>query len=465
MPVVQEGPWRPGRTAAFASALLCLACLLRSTPSQAAGDEAARRSPVVRAVEAAGPAVVGVFSETVVEERSPFGSPRGGDPFFDDFFRDFFGAPPSRRERRRNSHGSGVIVSPDGIVVTNEHVIVRADTIRVQLADQREFEARLVGSDSDADLAVLRIEADEPLPFVTIGDNDSILIGETVIAIGNPFGLSHTVTTGVVSAVGRTFQAGDLVYQDFLQIDASINPGNSGGPLLDVNGRLIGINTAVHRDGQGIGFAIPLWRVRNIVEQILDHGSVLPAWIGLQVQTLTPELAAHFSATPDAGALVRGVEEGSPADLAGLERGVIVTHVQGARVHGAADWVGRVRGLSAGDKLRLRLLANGKPRDVVLDIVSMPARLIDAFGWDGLGIKVAGMAGAAAVRVDELRRGSPADRIGVRPGDLIAGIGGADIASVDDYRKALAGQRGRNNLLLAVIRGRRLYRVTVPLSR
>lgn len=457
----------------FRSPLIHAACLTLAVtsvlvvlaPRLVSSDEGSteRRTPVVRAVESAGPAVVNIYTETIVQSRSPFG--RGRDPVFGDLFGDFFGRRPQPRQQRRNSLGSGVIVAKEGIVVTNEHVIVRANKVRVQLADHREFNARLIGSDSDADLAVLKLETEEPLPFIPIGENDSVMIGETVIAIGNPFGLSHTVTSGVMSAIGRTFQAGDIVYQDFLQTDASINPGNSGGPLLDVAGRLIGINTAVHREGQGIGFAIPLWRVRNIVEQILDHGSVLPAWIGLSVQSLSPDLALHFGVVSDAGALVRSVEEDSPAALAGIARGDIITHAQGARLSGAGDWQRRASGLSAGDKLRLRLLDGDTTRDVTLDIVSVPAKRIDDFSWLRLGLAVLEKQQPQRVVVAKLRKDSPATSIGFEPGDLIAGVGGVEISSVEDYRKELARHRDRNNILLAVVRGRRLYRVTVPLAR
>ncbi|MBI5504765.1 MAG: trypsin-like peptidase domain-containing protein, partial [Deltaproteobacteria bacterium] len=299
----------------FGLALALLATLAGVVPARAAAPvtDDLRRSAVVRTIERVAPAVVGVYTEKTVESPSPFRAPSGVDPFFDQFFGQFFRDSPSAPQRKRTSLGSGVIVESSGIVLTNEHVIVGGDSIRVQLADNREFEARLVGGDSDFDLAVLKIDDKAAFPYVSIGSDDSILIGETVIAIGNPYGLDHTVTTGVVSALGRSLQTGEVVYQDFIQTDASINPGNSGGPLLDINGRLLGINTAIHREAQGIGFAIPIWRVRNVVDQILAHGSVLPTWVGVQVQDLTAELAAHFGVKPGTGVIVRSIEEGSPA--------------------------------------------------------------------------------------------------------------------------------------------------------
>src|SRR5205085_11608719 len=244
----------------------------------------------------------------------------------------------------------------------------------------------------------------EPLPFIPIGTDDSILIGETVIAIGNPYGLDHTVTTGVVSALGRTLQTSESLYQDIVQTDASINPGNSGGPLLDIRGRLIGINTAIHRDAQGIGFAIPIWRVRNVVDQILTHGSVLPTWIGLEVQELTNDLAVHFGVRAGSGVLVHGVEPGSPAAAAGLETGNVIARVQGERVGNTADYALRVRGLSSGETLRLSVIAaGGAEHEVNVLIAPLPADVIDKFSWDTIGLEVDVQ--RSMVTVKSVRRG------------------------------------------------------------
>lgn len=428
-----------------------------------------RRSAVVRTVQNVAPAVVGVYTERTVAEPSPFRSPFGGDPMFDPFA-PFFGNPPPRRgapreaRRERVSSGSGVIVDGSGVVVTNQHVIAPGDTIRVQLSDNREFEATLVGGDSDFDLAVLRLKADGILPYIPIGSDDSILIGETVIAIGNPYGLDHTVTTGVVSALGRTLQTGGALYQDIVQTDASINPGNSGGPLLDIRGRLIGINTAIHRDAQGIGFAIPIWRVRNVVDQILAHGSVLPTWIGLEVQDLTSELAVHFGVKSGSGVLVRGIEAGSPASRTELSTGDIVTRVQGERVANTAQYERRVRGLSAGETLRLSVLGEGAPEHQVDVIIApLPIEVIDKFAWDAIGIEVGAV--RDAITVARVRPDSAADEIGFAPGDVIAAIGGREIGSLDGFRKEVGAARNSSSALVSVVRGRRLYRVVVPLTR
>ncbi|HIL12445.1 MAG TPA: trypsin-like serine protease, partial [Deltaproteobacteria bacterium] len=312
---------------------------------KASPDRSVRRTPVVEAIEKVSPAVVNIYTETIVDAPLGRRSPFFGDPFVDDFFSDFFGEmQPRSRRQKRSSLGSGLLVDADGTIVTNEHVILRATSIRVLMSDGREFDASLQGADSDSDLAVLHIDSDTPLPFVPLPSDDSVMIGETVVAIGNPFGLSHSVTTGVISAAGRTINAGRLVYHGLLQTDASINPGNSGGPLVDVEGRLLGINTAIHRDGEGIGFAIPSAKVRIVVEQILNYGSVQPAWLGLKVQGLTGEIAFHLGVDSDGGVLVRGVEKDSPAAEAGVAAGDIIGAIDGDKVHNMAQYQAQLAG-------------------------------------------------------------------------------------------------------------------------
>src|SRR2546427_7411591 len=265
------------------TAALLIAALALPAVAAARGAESdpARRNLVVEAVEKASPAVVNVSTEQIVEQhRSPFPFPQ--DPFFEEFFRDF--ADPRPRRFKTTSLGSGVIVAADGTIMTNVHVIERASRVHVMLNDQREFDAPLVGADADADLAILRVKAGGDLPHIPFGTSADLMIGETVIAIGNPFGLSHTVTTGVVSAVGRSLRDEDRTYTDFIQTDASINPGNSGGPLLNIRGELVGIDTAIYGKAQGIGFAIPVDRARRVMKDLVSYGEVRHAWIGLVVQ-------------------------------------------------------------------------------------------------------------------------------------------------------------------------------------
>ena len=253
-------------------------------------DQVSRRTPVVAAAESGAPSTVNIVStQTVADSGNPFVR---GDPFFDEFFRRFMNPRPSQTQ----SLGTGVIINSAGYVLTNEHVLSGSTQIRVSLADGRTFDAELVGGDPASDLAVVLLHADGPLPAPRLGDSDAVMIGETVVAIGNPFGLNHTVTTGVLSAVNRSIRGDGREYHGFLQTDASINPGNSGGPLLNMDGEVIGINTAILGNAQGIGFAIPINRARRIVDDLIRHGEVLPAWLGIWLQELTPKLREALGA-------------------------------------------------------------------------------------------------------------------------------------------------------------------------
>ena len=244
------------------------------------------------------------------------------DPMLDKFFRDFF-APELERREKRTSLGSGVIIDGTrGLVLTNTHVVEKATTIRVALNDQREFEATIIGMDPDSDLAVLKIQSDQVLPAIQMGHSDDLMIGESVVAIGNPFGFSHTVTTGVVSSVNRSIKTADRVFHKFIQTDASINPGNSGGPLLNINGELIGINTAIYAQAQGIGFAIPINRAKRIISDLINFGEVVQAWIGMTVQALDSNLSNYLGVPGDVGLMVTAVETESPAATAGTPRGI-----------------------------------------------------------------------------------------------------------------------------------------------
>jgi serine protease Do len=448
------------RTAIFLAALFAF---LHGVVT-AAAESSPRRTPIVEAVEKVGPAVVNVYTESLVDDPFAGGAWPGMDPSLRDFFGEFF-PQPGPRTSKRASLGSGVIVSAEGIIVTNEHVIVRATEIRVLMADKTELEAELVGSDSDSDLAVLKVVSKTSLPYLPLPVERDVMIGETVIAIGNPFGLSHTVTTGVISATGRTIQAGDLIYQDFIQTDASINPGNSGGPLVNVEGTLVGINTAIHSQAEGIGFAIPASHVRAIVSQILDLGAVQPAWIGIQTQDLTSELAFHFGVEPGSGVVVSSVDADSPAEAAGLSRGCIITRVGGEKVHSSAEFASRTQGLAVGESLSVEYSSDRKLISTQLRVAAIPPEKLDTFAWSAIGIAVKGTVAGHPVTVEKVRAGSPAARIGIAPGDAIVAVGGHEIATRDEFRRRCATVRNKNSVLLTVGRGRRLYRVTVPLDR
>src|SRR5262245_46562583 len=257
--------------------------------------------------------------------------------------------------------------------MTNVHVVERPSSIHVTLSDEREFDAKLVGADADADIAILRVQAGGPLPSIPLGSSADLMIGESVIAIGNPFGLSHTVTTGVVSAVGRSLRDEERTYSDFIQTDASINPGNSGGPLLNIRGELVGINTAIYGKAQGIGFAIPVDRARQVMRELVSHGEVRRVWTGLVVQSLTPDLVQHFGSRR--GVVVVEVEPESPAAAAGFERGDLITHVDGRDIHGQEEFEQRVQDRGEGARVTVRRRRDGRDEDVELTPTAItPAR-------------------------------------------------------------------------------------------
>ncbi|HYR96505.1 MAG TPA: trypsin-like peptidase domain-containing protein, partial [Candidatus Binatus sp.] len=417
-----------------------------------------RRSLVVEAVEKAGPAVVNVSTEQVVERRaSPFPFPQ--DPFFEEFFRDF--ADPRPRRFKTTSLGSGVVVAADGTIITNVHVVERASRIHVTFADERQFDAKLVGADADADIAVLRVETGAPLPFIALGSSADVLIGETVIAIGNPFGLSHTVTTGVVSAVGRSLREEERTYTDFIQTDASINPGNSGGPLLNIRGELIGINTAIYGKAQGIGFAIPVDRARRVMKDLVSYGAVRHAWIGLVVQDMTPELARHFGTSR--GVIVAEVEPKSPGDAAGLARGDAILKVDGRSVASREEFEQRVEDHAEGERITLTRRRDDREDDVEISIASFPTARADDLVWRLIGLDAGADDDGLVVR--RVRPDSPAARIGVQQSDRLLGLGGTPLRSVAELRRKTIELRTARSVLLSIGRGPYQYNVNVPLAR
>jgi serine protease Do len=338
-------------------------------------------------------------------------------------------------------------------------VILRGGTIHVTLADGREFTARLVGADADSDLAVLRIDAGK-LPWIDMGRSDDLMIGETVIAIGNPFGLSHTVTTGVISATGRSLRGGDRTYADFIQTDASINPGNSGGPLLNIRGELIGINTAIYGKAQGIGFAIPVARARRILGDIVSHGSVRRGWLGVTVQDLTPDLARHFGV--ERGVVVADIEPGSPAEDSDLDRGDVLVRVDGQPVRSGEEFGDLVDTRGPGETITLTRIRDDRSEDVAIRMAAFPEKDADKVAWDRIGIRVG--EDDDLLVVTAVRRGSPAARIGIQRGDVLLGVGGTAVESLSDFRRRIVSARGARAIMLAIGRGNVQYNVTVPLG-
>ena len=368
----------------------CAGILFALSPLTAfAAPDNLRENAVVRAVRKASPAVVNISS--AYEARAlanPFSG--FGNPLFDEFFKDFFD-PRFEQRQQQTSLGSGVIIDGDrGLILTNAHVIQRSGTITVALMDRREYEARIVGADPDSDLAVLKIDPKEKMPAIAMGESDDLMIGETVIAIGNPFGFSNTVTTGVVSALHRSIRAEDRVYQDFIQIDASINPGNSGGPLLNINGELVGVNTAIYAKAQGIGFAIPISKAKKIVADLIQYGEVKPAWIGIVAQELDEKLAQYLKYPGKKGVIIKFVEPDSPALQAGLREGDVLLAVGAKTIANLEDYQAATKTVTAGETLETQVWRSGQNRAFAIKTRLFPIEQADRLAWSLLGIRVPG---------------------------------------------------------------------------
>jgi serine protease Do len=450
------------RARRFAPCLLLAAAYAAGGASPARGDDPfLRRTAAVQVAEKVGPAVVNITTERTVRQQSPFQRFRG-DPFFDRFFQDFFdpGMP-----RTAQSLGSGVIIDREGHVLTNEHVVGRADRIQVTLQDGREFDATLLGADPNNDLAVLHVDTQEALPWVAPGSSGDLLVGEPVIAIGNPFGLSNTVTTGVISALDRSIRASeDRAFYGFIQTDASINPGNSGGPLLNAEGRLIGINSAIYQGAEGIGFAIPIDVARRVVDELLRHGEVVPVWLGADLQDLDPKLQDVLELPRGTkGALVSAVEKGSPCDRAGLHRGDLVMRVSGHAVQTARDFYGIVERSTPGEQIPLEVWRDGSKRVLEARAERVSDQVIGRLTERLLGLTLTpGPDGG--FRVKAVRPQSGAERVGFQPGDVLIGINGRALADGEVFRRSVLDLQGRSRALVVVRRGPGRYHVTVPLS-
>ena len=421
-------------------------------------DREARRTPVVRAVESVAPATVNITSKQRVRRRGhPFFR---GDPFFEEFFERFNPQP-----RERQSLGTGVILAPEQYVLTNEHVLAGASEILITFADGREFAGELIGADPETDLAVVKIDTDERLPTAPAGRSDDLMIGESVLAIGNPFGLGHTVTTGVLSALNRSVRTQGDEYHGFIQTDASINPGNSGGPLVNIHGEVIGINTAIFRDAEGIGFAIPIERARRIASELVTHGEVIPVWLGLRLQRLTEELREGLEVKTRFGAVVSHVFEESPAARSGLRRGDVIVALDATPIKRPSSYFKLLRSLPEGSEARLAVEREGTKLDLTVKTEAFPSQRSDELAQILLGLSV-GVAeqNSSGLLITEVVKRSPADRIGIQPGDRILKVDQARIGSREDFQRAVTELRGRGQVLLLVQRGRTGYHVTLGLS-
>jgi len=330
-----------------------------------------------------------------------------------------------------------------------------------------------VGADPDSDLAVLRISSKEALPDIKMGDSDNLMIGETVIAIGNPFSFSNTVTTGVISATNRSVRTEGVVYHDFIQTDASINPGNSGGPLLNIQGKLVGINTAIYAKAQGIGFAIPINTAKRIVSDLIRYGEVIPAWIGITVQDIDADLARYLKASAIKGALIKKAEKTGPASKAGIREGDIMLSIGNRNILSAKDFQTAMSGLSAGEKINITVWRDGKIKTVIVKTSIFPIELALDLAYKLLGISVENLPtknryinkvfAKQGVLISELNRQSFLARIGARPGDVIRQIDDITIKNINDFEKAITKYRQKKSLVIELQRGDQLYNITVKL--
>ena len=395
------------------------------------------------------PAVVNVSAKRSETAMTEMQGPSGEETPFDRYFKDFFGSRPKRNAR---SMGSGFIINQNGYIVTNNHVVDGATQVQVKLSDGRELPAKVVGRDSKTDIALLKVEANG-LTVIPLGDSSASQVGEPVMAIGNPYGLDQTVTTGIVSATGRAIGSGP--YDDFIQTDASINPGNSGGPLINARGQAIGINTAIFSQtggSVGIGFAIPTSLAKSIVTQLADSGTVTRGWLGVGIQPVTPDIAKSFGRTETTGALVSSVSEGSPAEKAGLKAGDIITEYDGRKVERVSDLPRAVAGTPVGHDVRLGVVRDGMPMTLTATVAALDAkepREADrgerAKPTLGLAVQpltpaLAQQLGVKATQglvVQNVQDGSPAADAGFERGDVIVEVNKKPVKSVAELRESV----------------------------
>ena len=439
--------------------------------------------------EQASPAVVGLEVEKTVSyqqpsvEGWPFGDPFS--PFEDDPFEHFFRRRSPQRhqapkQRPRTDKGSGFIISIDGYILTNNHLAEDADKIIIKLGDGREFEAKVIGTDPESDVAALKIDA-EDLPYLELADSDALEVGEWVLAIGNPFGLSHTVTAGIVSAKGR--RVGLTSFDDFIQTDAAINPGNSGGPLLNLDGKVVGINTAiVSRSGgnMGIGLAIPINMAKSIYEQLLESGTVTRGYLGVVIQDLTDDLAESFGLEGVKGVLLPDVTEGSAAAAAGIKKGDIVVEFEGEAVEDGDDFRNRVAMLKPGTKVEIVVLRDGERKTLKVELGERPKEFGAASGekseaLEELGISVQnltddlaerlGYEGMSGVVVSAVEPSSLAAEKGIQPGMLIQEVNRQQIKNTKDFYEALEKASEGGTILLYINNGQYSQYIVLKLGK
>jgi serine protease Do len=454
-------------------------------PAAVAPSAAGSDRNFVEVAKAVTPSVVNISTSRV--SRLPEG--HAGAPFDDPFFRRFFGDELFRRfeapkDRRERSLGSGVIADAGGYIITNNHVVSKADEIRILFSDKRSFTAKVVGTDPKTDIAVIKVDAKD-LPTIPWADSDKLQVGEYVLAIGNPFGLNQTVTMGIVSAVGRA-NVGIAEYEDFIQTDAAINPGNSGGALVNARGELVGINTAIFSQSggyMGIGFAVPSNMVRSVMEQLIKGGKVVRGYLGVSIQELTQDLARQFGVADTKGVLISDVLADSPAKRAKLERGDVIVEFDGRAVENPTQFRNLVAQTPIGKKVHVKLLRGGQERDLEVTIAEQPKTMAQPESQgDGDGeTRSAGAFAGMDVReltpelarrfnlsregkgvvVTRIADGSPAGEAGLQAGDLITEINRKPIANLRDFQNVTGSLASKEPALVLVVRNGRNFYLTI----
>src|SRR6266446_6847510 len=425
------------------------------------GPSAARRTPLVLAVERARPAVVNINAEEVVRAFAA-----------DDPWQLFFGRGRAR-DQVRTSLGSGFVFDARGFVLTNYHVVARGTRIQVSFDDGSDYTARVVGTDPGGDLAVLKIQMDRKFPAAPLGTSSDLMLGEPTIAIGNPFGLNQSVSMGVISALHRPVHAEGRSYYDFIQTDASINPGNSGGPLVNADGNVIGVCSAVLATGQGIGFAIPIDRALRVARELQKSGALADSWWGFDAESLDKEAAAALGAK--VGALVTSVEDGSPASAAGLRRGDAIVRLESSPVRDADELRFLLRDLPLGTRVALGVVRGKQKLDAQISAVPLTAERAHGIFEARSGLTVAELSVREAraagydvqkqvLAVREVSRSSAASRVGLRPGDLVLAVNSAEVDTMKEFQKAIAQARKSGQAVLLVQRGYRLQEFAFDLG-
>ncbi|MBU1290914.1 DegQ family serine endoprotease [bacterium] len=427
--------------------------------------------------ETVGPAVVNIDTVRMVKTQFP--------SFEDPIFKRFFGREfeEFRRTIPQKGTGSGFIINQEGYVLTNEHVVRKADKIKVTLSDGREFDGEVIGSDLTSDMAIVKIKADH-LPTVTLGNSDELRVGEIVIAIGNPYGLQQTVTMGVVSAKGRSIPTGieGHIYRNFIQTDTAINPGNSGGPLLNTKGEVVGINTAIIPYAQGIGFAIPINAAKKNIDDLITLGKVRRSWLGVYIQEVTPEIAEQFNLKEAKGVLVGDVIKDSPAEEAGIKRGDIITKVNNEEVDSPGELQEKIRDIDIGKKANIEVVRDGKTINFIVKIGEMPT--VEEEGSEfpkekvfsvQTGLKVEAVTSEVAKELElswvkglvitEVIPGSSADYMGLQRGDVILEANRIEMLSVDEWEELINKLEPGDTLLLLIFRNGRTYYVPIKVEK